>query len=78
MATLRIDSNETFQTEVTVRESDKYTQMVYVKFDRNYLLEEIRGCDEMFLTPAQLDQLGRFLVRQADAIRIAQRHREVI
>jgi len=77
MATLRLDSNEAMITEVSVNESDAYTRYVYVKFTRDIIPEGIRGCNEMFLTPGQLDLLGRFLVRQAEEIRVAQLHREV-
>jgi hypothetical protein len=72
MAQLRINANPTFTIDVTVRESDEYSESVYVKFDRHVLPEEIRGCSEMFLTPTQVEQLGRFLIRQADEIRTAQ------
>jgi len=75
MATFRIDSNESFTTEVTIRESDMHTKDAYVKFTRYYIPEEIRGCNEMFLTPTQLDLLGRFLIRQADEIRLEQANR---
>jgi len=76
MAQLRINANETFTIDVTVRESDEYTEQVYVRLDRHYVPEEIRGCHELFLTPTQLDQLGRFLIRQADEIRTAQEVRK--
>jgi hypothetical protein len=69
MTTFRIDSNETFRTEVTVRQSDPYTRAAYVKFDRHYIPEEIRGCNEMFMTPDELERLGMFLVEQAKVIR---------
>jgi hypothetical protein len=68
MATHRIDSNDTFTTEVTVRESDKFTKAAYVRFDRHMIPEGIRGCNEMFLTVQELEELGRFFLRQADEI----------
>lgn len=77
MAKLRIDNNETYVTEVTVRESDKYSEFAYVKFDRNMIPEEIRGCNEMFITPNQLELLGKFFVRQAEEIRQEKRLREL-
>jgi hypothetical protein len=77
MAQLRINSNEAFTIDATVRESDEYTQAVYVRFDRHYIPEGVHGCNEFFLTPTQLEQLGRFLVRQADEIRTAQQYRSV-
>lgn len=75
MSILRIDGNDTFSTEVTVRESDKYTQAVYVKFERHYVPEEVRGVNEMFLTPNQLENLGHFMIRQAREIRLEQESR---
>jgi hypothetical protein len=72
MATLNLNKNE---IEVTVRESDEYTESVYVRLDRLFPKER-RGCNEMFLTPSDLEFLGRFLVRQADEIRTAQEFRK--
>jgi len=69
MTTFRIDSNDTFSTEVSVRESDKYTKAAYIKFERHYIPEEVRGVNEMFMTPNELEDLGRFLIKQAHAIR---------
>jgi hypothetical protein len=72
MAKLSIDVNSTFQVDVTVRESDKYSGLVYVKMERFYRPESIHGCNELFLTPSQLENLGNFLVRQAREIRTEQ------
>lgn len=69
MTTHRIDSNETFATEVSVRRSDKYSDAVYVKFERHYVPEEIRGCNDMFLSPSELKELGLFFVEQAEKLR---------
>jgi len=77
MATQIIHANEMFTIDVTVRESDMYTKAAYLKFERNYRPDSIHGCDEMFLTPTQLELIGRFLIRQADEIRTAQAFREV-
>lgn len=78
MAQLRINANNTFTIDATVHESDEYTEAVYIRFDRHYIPEGISGCNEFFLTPVQLEQLGRFLVRQADEIRTAQQYRHSI
>lgn len=75
MATLIINANEMFTIDVTARESDEYTQAVYLRFDRNYLPESKQPCSEMYLTPIQLELLGRFLLRQADEIRTVQAQR---
>ena len=75
MTSFRIDSNDTYSTEVLVRESDKYTQSVYVKFERNYIPEEVRGVNEIFMTTDELENLGRFLCNQAAEIRRLQNSR---
>ena len=74
MAKLVIDSNPTFTTDVEVRESDKFTESVFVSLKRNFGTTEI-AAGELFLTPSQLDQIGRFFVRQAEEIRQSQLHR---
>ena len=78
MSILNIPSNNTFNTRITVRESDKYSLNAYVKFDRSYIPEGIEGCNEMFFTVAQLEELGKFFIAQAEEIRVAQdsRHSE--
>jgi hypothetical protein len=78
MSQLKIKANETFSIDVTVRESDKYTSSVFVKFERQFSPESIHGCDEFFLTPTQLHQLGQFFIKQADEIRTEQSFREVV
>lgn len=72
MASLKIDVDSTFDVDVTVRESDKYSKLVLVKLEKNFAPESVHACNELFLTPTQLELLGRFLVRQADEIRTAQ------
>ncbi len=76
MATLRIDSNNNVSTEVTIRESDVYSESVFVKFEKICDGVESHGCNEMFLTPMQLDHLGRFLLRHAEEIRGLQKSRK--
>ena len=77
MATLRIDSNETYKTEVTVRESDVHSENVYVNIQKFVIGHDVKDCGEMFLTPDQLELLGRFFVRQADEIKSKQIHRSL-
>lgn len=76
MSIHRVDSNPTFVTEVTVRESDKYSQAVYIKFDRHYVPEEIRGVDEMFMSVDELEDMAKFFIAEADKIRSAQMKRQ--
>lgn len=77
MSQLRIKTNEMFTLDVTVRESDEHTQDVFVKIERHYRPDSIHGCDEFMMTPAQLEQLGRFFIEQAEHIRIEQSFREM-
>jgi len=72
MALLKLETGSTFDIDVTVRESDEYSKSVFVKFERNYRPDSIHSCNDMFLSPVQLELLGKFLVRQADEIRTAQ------
>jgi hypothetical protein len=76
MTTHRIDNNDSYVTEVSVGESDKYTKLAYLKLVRDNLAEEIRGVNEMFVTTSELRTFGQFLVDQADAIEIEQRTRK--
>jgi hypothetical protein len=76
MATLHVSATEQFTVNATVRESDKYTESVLVKFTRSYTPDDTTGCNEMFLTPAQLENLGMFFVRQAAEIRGEQEFRK--
>ncbi len=68
MTTHQINNNPAFVSTVTVRESDEYTQAAYVKFERQDMLEDIRGCNEMFLSVSELENLGRFLIAQSQLI----------
>ena len=65
----RLDSNKTFSTEVTVRESDKYSNSIYMRFDRRFTPDESRGCNEIFLTVEELEKFGKFLLEQANTFR---------
>lgn len=76
MSTLHINTTDHFTVDATVRESDKYTESVLVKFTRSYLEQDTSGCSEMFLTPNQLENLGMFLVRHAAEIRSEQEFRK--
>lgn len=72
MATLHLHTGPDFTLDVSVRESDTYTEDVFVKFEHYISPENIRGVNEMFMTPLQLELLGKFLIRQADEIRTDQ------
>jgi hypothetical protein len=77
MAMLSISVNNSFSLHVTVRESDKHTQAVYVKIE-NYVSEDmVRGVSDMFMTPSQLDELGRFYIREAENIKREQFYRNL-
>lgn len=72
MATQIIHASDMFTVDVTVRESEPYSEQVYMKLELNYGPEKVHGTHEVFLTATQLELLGRFLVRQADDIRTEQ------
>jgi hypothetical protein len=74
MAVLRINANQLFTVDVSVRESDIYSDGVYVNINRNYTGEGhlSSGASNFAVTPSQLDQLGRFLIKQAQEIATAQ------
>lgn len=67
-----------FATSVTIRESDKYSQSAYVKFTRGYDVDDTTGCNEMFMSLSQLDNLADFFRAEAERIRCQQdtRHSE--
>lgn len=65
MAKLSLDTNPLFSTNITVEGIDADVDSVYVRFQHAYLSGKEKRCDEMFLTPIQLELVGRFLVRQA-------------
>jgi len=72
MATLELNRNPNSTLNVSVRESDIYSETVYVKFEHIISPENIRDVNLMFITPTELELLGKFLIRQADEIRTAQ------
>jgi hypothetical protein len=78
MSTLHIGLANSFDTMVTVKEADVYSGLAFVSLTRSYIPENIRGINEMFMSPTELDQLGRFFVRQAEDIRLAQAARTAV
>jgi hypothetical protein len=72
MSALQINTHDMSTIEVTCRESDKYTQDVFLKFERVYQDGGISGLNEMSISPTQLELLGKYLLRQAEEIRQAQ------
>lgn len=76
-ATMIINPNAMSTIDVTVGDANKYDNAVQIKIARNFGNGRIHGTDELFLTPIQMELLGRFLVRQADELRSAQAFKEV-
>lgn len=72
MGTMIIRSNPEYTVDVSVGEYDGYSESVQVKVVNNLGFGEVTPTHEMFLTPKQMDLLGRFLIRQADEIQTAQ------
>lgn len=75
MTILRIKPDNTFEINVTIDLPDEFSKKIHVKFEHHLIPEDYRGCNELFLTVDELDKLGRFLLRQADEIRVLH-HRE--
>lgn len=70
MNTHRIDSNELFATEITVRESDPYSDSILIRVLRTEAGDtDSVPCNEVFMSVDELEALGKFLVSQAAAIR---------
>lgn len=65
MAKLSLDTNPLFSTDITVEGIHSDANSVYLRFQNAYVSGKQKRCDEMFLTPIQLELIGRFLVRQA-------------
>lgn len=78
MTTHTINNNETFSIDIAVRESDKYTQSVYMRVDMNYHTEGFRGTHEVFMTTEEMRQLGYFLVNEAKMIEAEQKSRSFL
>ena len=62
--------------DVTVKESDRHTKLIHVQFDRDVEPEGIHSKNEMFLTLEQLENLGKFFIRNVDDIRLQQKTRK--
>ncbi len=77
MTKLKLDVNSNFVVEVEAQESDKRTELIHIKFFRHYLSETVLGTDELFLTPDQTEELGKFLLSRSDQIRELQRSRKL-
>lgn len=60
-----IKPNESFEVNVTVKSTDEYSKKIYVKFEHHLVQNELRGCNELLLTPGELKQLGQFFIEQA-------------
>lgn len=72
MPKLIISSNPGFTTEVTVQESDQYSGLAYVRLEKNFRPEHVHATSELFLTSGELSLLGKFLIKQAEELRVAQ------
>jgi len=81
MSTLKLNLHETNVT-VKVEESDEFTKLAYLKLEKTLATapekndlflqpdtREVRHCNEMFMTPDQLETLGKFLVEEAEKMR---------
>jgi hypothetical protein len=71
MTDMRIH-HDTFYTEVTVRESDRYSKQVYLKLESVGENIGINNNVEYFMTPTQLKALAHFFLKEATEIEKAQ------
>lgn len=69
MTTYQLKTNNSFAINTFVSESDPYSELVYVKFEMDPAIGHSARMDKMFMTPDQLEELGKFLVREAENIR---------
>lgn len=72
MATQTLRLNETLTLDVTVGTPNRFSDEVHIKMEHNFGHGNVQGTNEAFLSPSQLDLLGRFLIRQAEDIRLEQ------
>jgi hypothetical protein len=68
MATLQIKLGDSFAIDVNVRDGDEHTQTPSLEIVRHFLPEGYHESTEIFLQPAEIAQIGRFLLQQADRI----------
>lgn len=76
MTEFRIKLNETVGLVVTACESDVYSGSAFFKLEKEYADGSKNGVNEAFLSPMMLEQVGRHLIAQAEAIRLAQQSRD--
>lgn len=69
MAEMRLKTNNTFSTVITVRESDQYSKQVYLKLEADVPDVGLRSCTEHFMNHEELFELGSFLVAQSSKIK---------
>jgi hypothetical protein len=77
MTTFTLKTNNSFSINTTVRESDEYTESVYIKFEMDPVIGHSARVDEMFMTTNELRNLGHFLVEQAKMIEADQKARRL-
>ena len=75
MSTLILETNPMFTTDVVVNSTGEHTQQACVKLMHRYRESgTIAKTGELFLTPTQLELVGRFFLRQAEELR--QQHKQ--
>lgn len=68
MAKLELKVNDTHCLGVEVKKSDEYTGDVFVKFTRDYFNGTSLQCSDMFMSPVQLELLGKYLIRKSQEL----------
>jgi hypothetical protein len=70
MSTLILETNPMFTTDVQVETTGAHTEQACVKIMHHYRDSgSSHRTSELFLTPTQLELMGRFLIRQAEELR---------
>lgn len=76
MSEFNIDITKTESISFAARESDTYSNLIVLDIKRELDSVMIGGTSEMYLTPTQMDLLGRFLIRTAESVREEQKNRK--
>lgn len=76
MEKITLDSNSMYSVDCIIRESDKYSELAYLKLiKRTGNDDESLVTTELFLTTEQLKSLGLFLTNRATQIKSNQKSR---
>ena len=66
MSKLNLETKTT-RLGVTVQESDEYTNLIHVKFEKHVLPEDIISNYSLYLTQHEFETISKFFAEQANA-----------